>query len=144
MEKYIWEIKDFYEKNKTYCIATLIVMAACIAGIWLVHDSTRNEPVYSDTDNTVDRIEERIDRIEQRINTMQDRLEQTQKTVSGISDRVSSGREHAAEIATGIGATERRLDDAIQRSGRIQNLVAEIERSNRQREAHSQETNLAK
>lgn len=140
-----WETKDgFYEENKDYVHAFIVVVVVCLVGIWLVYDHYRNEPIYNDTDNTMDRIEERINSIEQRVDTMSKRLAETQKTVESISGRVNTSTGLAKEIESGIGATSERLDSAVQRAGRIQNLVDEIERSNRQRKVHPQETDMAK
>ena len=132
-----WETNNgFYEENKDYVHAFIIVMVLCLAGVWLCYDNARNRPVYQDTDNTMDRIEERINSIEQRVDTMSKRLPQTQKTVESISGRVDTSTGLAKEIESGIGTTSERLDSAVQRAGRIQNLIDEIERSDRQGKAH--------
>ena len=132
-----WETNNgFYEENKDYVHAFIIVMVLCLAGVWLCYDNARNRPVYQDTDNTMDRIEERINSIEQRADTMSKRLPQTQKTVESISGRVDTSTGLAKEIESGIGTTSERLDSAVQRAGRIQNLIDEIERSDRQGKAH--------
>ena len=130
------EIKEFYEENKSYTIAFIVLAIVCLAGVWLVHDYTRNEPDYNNTDRTVDELEKRLDNIESRVTIMQGRLDETQKTVTGISKRVERSRENAQTVATGIGTAETRLDEAIQRSGRIQNLIDEIERANQKGKVH--------
>ena len=130
------EIKEFYEENKSYTIAFIVLAIVCLAGVWLVHDYTRNEPVYNDTDRTMDELEKRLDNIESRVTIMQGRLDETQKTVTGISKRVERSRENAQTVAAGIGTAETRLDEAIQRSGRIQNLIDEIERANQKGKVH--------
>ena len=130
------EIKEFYEENKSYTIAFIVLAIVCLAGVWLVHDHTSNEPVYNDTDRTMDKLEKRLDNIESRVTIMQGRLDETQKTVTGISKRVERSRENAQTVAAGIGTAETRLDEAIQRSGRIQNLIDEIERANQKGKIH--------
>ena len=130
------EIKEFYEENKSYTIAFIVLAIVCLAGVWLVHDYTRNEPDYNNTDRTVDELEKRLDNIESRVTIMQGRLDETQKTVTGISKRVERSRENAQTVAAGIGTAETRLDEAIQRSGRIQNLIDEIERANQKGKVH--------
>ena len=127
-----WEIKDFYEEHKSYCIAFLVVMALCIAGVWLCYDRTRNEPIYHDTDVTVAELEKRISGIESRLGTMQDRIEQNQKAVEAAARRISTSTGLAIEITESAGRAEERLESAIQRSGRIENIVADIEAANRQ------------
>ena len=126
-----WEIKDLYEENKSYTITFVIVMALCLVGIWLVRDYYRNEPVYDDTDSTMADIENRMSSIEQRVNNLQDRITKAEKTVSGTIVTIRESRENAERIEAGIGSVEKRLDDAIQRSGRIQNLIGDIENANR-------------
>ena len=61
---------------------------------------------------------------------MQKRLDESQKTLNGISERVEHNTNLANEIAGGIGSAEKRLDDALQRSGRIENLIQDIKRTN--------------
>ena len=123
---------EFYKENRTVCIVTIIVILLCIAGAWLYHDSHRNEPIYNNTDNTVEQLKDRIDSIEQRIGTMQERLDKATETVSGVTETVRHSRENAVTVADGISGTEERLNDAIQRSGRIQNIIADIETANQQ------------
>jgi peptidoglycan hydrolase CwlO-like protein len=121
------EIKEFYDENKSYCITCLIVMVVCIAGLWLVYDAHRNDTIHNNTDNSVERLEKRLDDIGQRIDGLQKRNEQNQKTVERTIITVERGRENAVTVADGIGEAERRLDNAIQASGRIQNRIADIE-----------------
>ena len=124
---------EFYQENKSYCITYAVIMVLCLAGVWLVHDHYRNEPVYNDTDSTVADIEKRVGNIEQRIDSLSDRLTKAEKTVERVGATVTAGRENAERIETGISGVEERLDSAIQRSGRIENLIADIERANQQR-----------
>jgi peptidoglycan hydrolase CwlO-like protein len=131
MKKYIWEIKDCYEQNKSYCIAFLIVVVIVIAGVWLVCDYSRNKPVYNNTDNAVADIEKRVGNIEQRIDSLSDRLTKAEKTVGGTIVTIRESRENATAVADGISGVEKRLDSAIQRSGRIENLIGDIENANR-------------
>ena len=121
----------FYEENKDYVHAFVVVVLVCLVGVWLVHDYYRNEPVYHDTDNTMERIEERIENLEQRINRIQERNSAFEKAVSGISATVTAGRENAVTVADGIERAEKRLDGIIQRQGRIENIIADIEAANR-------------
>ena len=125
------EIKDFYEQNKSYTIAFIVVAVICLAGVWLVHDHTRNEPVYNDTDSVLDTIEVRAESIADGLDRVQERNRKSQKAVSGAAEAVRDSREQAESIAGSIGRAERRLDEAIQRSGRIENIIHDIEAANR-------------
>ena len=111
-------------------LGIVIVIVILAAGYWLYCDTNRNKPIYHDTDESMARIEERINSIESRLGTMQKRLDESQKTLNGISERVEHSTNLANEIAGGIGSAEKRLDDALQRSGRIENLIQDIERTN--------------
>ena len=139
-----WEIKEFYEENKNYCIAFLIVLALCIAGIWLCYDRSRNEPVYHDTDVTVAELNNRISALESRVGAMQTRLDQAEKTVERVAVGISRSTGYAYEIADGITGAEKRLDAAIQRAGRIENLIADIEAADRQGKASASSASVAK
>lgn len=121
---------SFYEENKSYCIAFAIVMVLCITGIWLVHDYYRNEPVYEDTDSTMADINKRIESIEQRIDRIQERNSAFEKAVSGTVITIRDSRENAVTVADGISRAEERLDAIIQRQGRIENILADIESAN--------------
>jgi methyl-accepting chemotaxis protein len=140
-----WETNNgFYEDNKDYVHTFIIIMAVCLVGVWLCYDYYRNEPIYNDTDTSVERLEKRLDDIGQRIDSLQKRVVENQKAVERITGTVTAGRENAEAVANGLGEAERRLDNAIQASGRIQNRIEEIERANRQRTQSSPQTDLAK
>ncbi|MBO6101201.1 MAG: DNA repair protein RecN, partial [Spirochaetaceae bacterium] len=82
------------------------------------------------TDATVAELEDRIQSLESRIATMQKRLDETEKTVNGIAVGITRSTGYAIEIAEGIEGAEKRLDAAVERSGRIQSLIDEIENAN--------------
>lgn len=119
--------KQFFEENKSFCISFVIVAAVCIFGAWVCHDIARNDPVYNNTDSNLDRVEKRLDDLGQRIDSLQERIAENQKAVERITVTVTAGRENAEAVAGGITEAERRLDNAIQASGRIQNQIADIE-----------------
>ena len=121
------KIKEFIAENR---LAILIGLLLLILICWLHHDANRNKPVYNDTDKSVERIEERMSAIESRIDTMSDRLTETQKTVERVGIGISRSTGYAIEIDEGIGRTESRLDNAVKRSERIQNLISDIETAN--------------
>ena len=122
------KINEFIAENR---LAILIGLCLLLLICWLHHDANRNKPVYNDTDKSVERIEERMSAIESRLDTMSDRLTETQKTVERVGIGISRSTGYAIEIDEGIGRTESRLDNAVQRSKRIQDLIADIERTNK-------------
>ena len=124
------KIKEFIAENRV-----ILVIGFCLLLLicWLHHDANRNKPVYNDTDKSVERIEERMSAIESRIDTMSDRLTETQKTVERVGVGISRSTGYAIEIDEGIGRTESRLDNAVKRSERIQNLISDIETADRER-----------
>ena len=124
-------MNDFYEENKDYIKCFVIVLLVCLVGIWLVYDRSRNESVYNNTDTGVERLEKRLDDIGQRIDRLQERVAENQKAVQRITTTVVAGRENAEVVAGGITEAERRLDNAIQASGRIKNRIEDIERKNK-------------
>ena len=109
-------------------IAVIIVLALFS---WLRYDTNRNKPVYNDTNGTVERLENRISGIEQRLDTMSKRFDQAEKTINDIGGRINTSTVIAKEVATGIDGLQNRLDSAIQRSGRIANIIADIEAKNK-------------
>ena len=124
------KIKEFLAENRLILVIGLcLLLLIC----WLHHDANRNKPIYNDTDKSVERIEERMSAIESRLDTMSDRLKETQKTVERVGIGISRSTGYAIEIDEGIGRTESRLDNAIQRSERIQNLISDVEKSDRER-----------
>ena len=124
------KIKEFLAENRLILfIGLCLLLLIC----WLHHDANRNKPIYNDTDKSVERIEERMSAIESRLDTMSDRLTETQKTVERVGIGISRSTGYAIEIDEGIGRTESRLDNAIQRSERIQNLISDVEKSDRER-----------
>jgi hypothetical protein len=128
--KNVEKIREFIAENRLILVIGLcLLLLIC----WLHHDANRNKPVYNDTDKSVERIEERMSAIESRIDTMSDRLTETQKTVERVGIGISRSTGYAIEINEGIGRTEIRLDEAIQRSERIKNLIADVEKSDRER-----------
>ena len=98
---------------------------------WLYYDHNRNKPIYHNTDNTMADIYKRMQSIEGRLDSMSHRLDENQKAVSRIAERIERSRENAEIVAGGIDQAEGRLDSAISRSQRIEDLIAEIERRNK-------------
>lgn len=125
---YEWKKPDI---GRPYLIGIFIIVVLIVFG-WLWYDSNRNKPIYNDTNNTMADIDKRLQSIEQRIDKLQERNSAIEKAVSGTVITIRDGRENAEAIADGIGRADERLDSLIQRSGRIQNIIADIETANRQ------------
>lgn len=117
-------------ENRNY-IVTLIVLAVTLLIVWLCHDLARNKPIYNHTDNTVTEMEERIDAVTDGLDRVQERLAESKETVSGIAESVKDSRRKAKIITESISRTEARLDDAIQRSGRLANELTDLEAKHR-------------
>ena len=122
------KIKEFLAENRLILVIGLcLLLLIC----WLHHDARRNEPIYNDTNGSLERIEKRLDDIGQRVDILQKRNEQNQKAIERTIITVERGRENAEIVAGGISEAERRLDSAIQASGRIKNRIEDIERTNK-------------
>ena len=124
----------FYNENRDYIHAFIVVAVICIAGIWFVHDYHRNDGIHNDTDRTMESVEKRLDDIGKRIDDLQARTVKTQKTIGSATVEIRESRETADTIARGVTEAEQRIDNAIQVSGRIKNRIADIETANQQRE----------
>ena len=121
-------INEFLAENRiTFIVGILLLVLVC----WLHKDNRRNDGVYNDTNNAVADLERRIDRIEQRVDSVSARLDQAEKTNTELGGRIESSTAIAKEVATGIDGLQDRLDSAVQRSGRIANIIADIEAKNR-------------
>ena len=126
-------IKNFIIENRVAIIVGICILL--FAG-WLYKDHHRNDGVYHDTDSNLVDIDKRIQSIEGRLDSMSNRLDENQKAVNRIAEGIGRSRENAEIVAGGIDQAEGRLDSAIQRSQRIEEIIAEIERTNKQGEAN--------
>ena len=122
------KIKEFIAENRlSLLLGLLLLLLIC----WLHADQHRNDGIHQDTDSTVADIDKRIQSIEGRLDSMQTRLDENQKAVSRIAEGIGRSREKAEIVAGGIDQAEGRLDSAIKRSERIEDLIREIEKANR-------------
>lgn len=135
---------DLIRKNKGVCIAFAVIVVFCLTGAWLAYDYGRNTEIYDCTDGTLGRIESGVESAGKRIAESERRVETAEKTIGTAVKTIERSEGAASEIAGGIEACERRLDDCIQRSGRIKNILSDIETEHGQREAGSQAPALAK
>ena len=135
------KIKEFVIENRfVLFISVLLLLLIC----WVYHDFHRNDGINHNTDTDMADLDRRMQSIESRLNSLSDRIDKAQETISGTLERVERSRENAEKVAGGINAIETRLDSAIQRSGRIQNIIDKIEEGYRQGKTSSSPTNLAK
>lgn len=119
------KINDFLQKNKLFFVV-LVVIFVCV---WLYRDSHRNDRIHNDTESTVNAIGERINSAGERVNSAKESVSEAQEAVSTATERVTAGAELATEIADAVTECERRADEALQRNGRIKNIIAEIKRT---------------
>lgn len=120
------EIKD----DNKFLVGILVLGLVCVIA-WFCHDLARNKPTYNNADSTMADIDKRMQNIEGRLDSMSHRLDENQKAVSRIAEGIGRSREKAEIVAGGIDQAEGRLDSAIQRSQRIEDLIREIEKANK-------------
>ena len=120
------EIKD----DNKFLVGILVLGLVCVIA-WFCHDLARNKPTYNNTDSTMADIDKRMQNIEGRLDSMSHRLDENQKAVNRIAEGIGRSREKAEIVAGGIDQAEGRLDSAIQRSQRIEDLIRDIEKANK-------------
>lgn len=125
------DLRAFVRENKDYCISFAVVIVVCVSGLWYCVGKFRNEPIYQRTNQSVEHVEAGVNSITERIDTMQDRAAEIQKAAGAAVGAVDGSREAAYEIERAVSGTEERIDAAIQRCGRIENIIADIEAANR-------------
>ena len=121
-------VKEFIIENRfVFIVGILLLLLIC----WLHKDNHRNDGIHYDTDATVEQLEKRIESIEHRVDSVSKRIDQAEKTNTELGGRIESSTSIAKEIGSGIERVQDGLDSAIQRSGRIQNIIADIESKNK-------------
>lgn len=135
---------EFYKENRNYCIVAAVIMLSCITGIWLCWDAGRNDGLYESTNVTMADVESGVERTAQRIDEGKHRVETAEKAVGAAAERIERSERTAAEISDGIDACEKGLDACIQRSGKIKNILADIEAGNRKGAQGASPSGLAK
>lgn len=113
-------------------------MAGCFLGIiivlvavWCIMSRTDPGKTDNDISGSVAELENRIDSLESRITSLSKRIDHAEETLKGVNAGIEHSQSLASEIATGIDSLQNRIDRAVQRGGRIQNILEEIERTNR-------------
>ena len=123
-------VPEFRPTNQKMAIGFLIIVIVLVA-VWCIMSRTDPGKTDNDISGSVAELENRIDSLESRVTSLSKRIDHAEKTLTGISDRIDASQEYAGQIATGIDSLQNRIDHAVQRSGRIQNIIEEIERTNR-------------
>lgn len=123
-------VPEFRPTNQKMAIGFLIIVIVLVA-VWCIMSRTDPGKTDNDISGSVAELENRIDSLESRVTSLSERIDHAEKTITGISDRIDASQEYAGQIATGIDSLQGRLDSLAQRSGRIQNIIEEIERTNR-------------
>ena len=124
-------MNEYYKEDKTPFLWCIIILGVVCCIAWFCHDIGRNKPIYESTDSTMADINKRMQNIEGRLDSMSHRLDENQKAVNRIAEGIGRSRENAEIVAGGIDQAEGRLDSAIQRSQRIEDLIREIEKANK-------------
>ena len=124
-------MNEYYKEDKTPFLWCIIILGLVCCIAWFCHDIGRNKPIYESTDSTMADIDKRMQNIEGRLDSMSHRLDENQKAVNRIAEGIGRSREKAEIVAGGIDQAEGRLDSAIQRSQRIEDLIREIEKANK-------------
>ena len=123
-------VPEFRPTNQKMAIGFLIIIIVLVA-VWCIMSRTDPGKTDNDISGSVAELENRIDSLESRVTSLSKRIDHAEKTLTGISERIDASQEYAGQIATGIDSLQGRLDSLAQRSGRIQNIIEEIERTNR-------------
>jgi methyl-accepting chemotaxis protein len=124
-------VPEFRPTNQKMAISFLIIIIVLVA-VWCIMsrtgDSTKTD---NDISGSVAELENRIDSLESRVTSLSKRIDHAEKTLKGVSAGIEHSQSLASEIAGGIDSLQNRLDRAVQRGGRIQNILEDIERTNR-------------
>lgn len=123
-------IKNFFRENTVLCVVVLCVLCG-FAG-WLYADIHRNDGIHNNTDERLADIDRRMQSIEKGLDGLQKRIDENQKTISGTLERIERSRNNAQEIVGGLGTIEDRIDSAIQRTDRIEDIIGKTEERYRQ------------
>lgn len=125
-------VPEFRPTNQKMAIGFLIIVIVLVA-VWCVMSRTGDNPGKTDNDisGSVAELENRIDSLESRVTSLSKRIDHAEETLKGVNAGIEHSQSLASEIAGGIDSLQNRIDRAVQRGGRIQNILEEIERTNR-------------
>lgn len=124
-------VPEFRPTNQKMAIGVLIIVIVLVA-VWCFMSRTGdNTKTDNDISGSVAELENRIDRIESRVTSLSKRIDHAEETIKGVNAGIEHSQSLASEIAGGIDSLQNRIDHAVQRGGRIQNILEDIERQNR-------------
>lgn len=123
-------VPEFRPTNQKMAVGFLIIVIVLVA-VWCIMSRTDPGKTDNDISGSVAELENRIDRIESRVTSLSERIDHAEETLKGVNAGIEHSQSLASEIAGGIDSLQNRIDHAVQRGGRIQNILEEIERTNR-------------
>ena len=142
------DLREFFtdQKNNPDYVVICFIVCLLIAGAayWLYADSHRDDGIHNDVNGTLERIETGIDDAGKRVDSIAERVSTAEEAVGGAASAVTESRKSADDIANGIADCEKRIDNLIQGTGRIKNLINDIETANRQGAAGASAAGVAK
>ena len=123
-------VPEFRPTNQKMAVGFLIIIIVLVA-VWCIMSRTDPGKTDNDISGSVAELENRIDSLESRVTSLSKRIDHAEETLKGVNAGIEHSQSLASEIAGGIDSLQNRIDRAVQRGGRIQNILEEIERTNR-------------
>lgn len=123
-------VPEFRPTNQKMAIGFLIIIIVLVA-VWCIMSRTDPGKTDNDISGSVAELENRIDSLESRVTSLSKRIDHAEEALKGVNAGIEHSQSLASEIAGGIDSLQNRIDRAVQRGGRIQNILEEIERTNR-------------
>ena len=123
-------VPEFRPTNQKMAVSFLIIIIVLVA-VWCIMSRTDPGKTDNDISGSVAELENRIDSLESRVTSLSKRIDHAEEALKGVNAGIEHSQSLASEIAGGIDSLQNRIDRAVQRGGRIQNILEEIERTNR-------------
>lgn len=123
-------VPEFRPTNQKMAVGFLIIVIVLVA-VWCIMSRTDPGKTDNDISGSVAELENRIDSLESRVTSLSERIDHAEETLKGVNAGIEHSQSLASEIAGGIDSLQNRIDHAVQRGGRIQNILEDIERQNR-------------
>ena len=135
---------EFYKDSKAHCIFVVAAMLCCLVCAWLVYDARRNERLQDGTDSVLVNIDQGITNAEERIDAAAGSVAKAEAAIGSAAAGITNSEKAAGDIAAGITECQGIIDRCVQRAGRIENIIADIEAINRKRAPGASAADLAK